>query len=56
MMSGPIPGLQQPRNDIDNYFKPMVEDLKELWYNDGVQAWDEHKHALWSQSHFICDC
>jgi hypothetical protein len=22
----------------------MVEDLKELWYNDGVQAWDEHKH------------
>jgi hypothetical protein len=23
---------------------PMVEDLKELWYNDGVQIWDEHKH------------
>jgi hypothetical protein len=21
----------------------MVEDLKELWYNDGVQVWDEHK-------------
>jgi hypothetical protein len=22
----------------------LVEDLKELWYNDGVQVWDEHKH------------
>jgi hypothetical protein len=21
----------------------MVEDLKELWYNDGVQIWDEHR-------------
>jgi hypothetical protein len=21
----------------------LVEDLKELWYNDGVQVWDEHK-------------
>jgi hypothetical protein len=30
MMSGLIPGLQQPRNDIDTYFTPMVEDLKEL--------------------------
>jgi hypothetical protein len=22
----------------------LVEDLKVLWYNDGVQVWDEHKH------------
>jgi hypothetical protein len=44
MMSGLIPGLQQPRNDIDTYFTPMVEDLKELWYNDRVQVWDEHNH------------
>jgi hypothetical protein len=21
----------------------LVEDLKELWYNNGVQVWDEHK-------------
>jgi hypothetical protein len=21
----------------------MVEDLKEWWYNDGVQVWDKHK-------------
>jgi hypothetical protein len=43
MMSGLILGPQQPRNDIDTYFRLMVEDLKELWYNDGVQLWDEHK-------------
>jgi hypothetical protein len=44
MMSGLIPGPQQLGNDIDTYFRPLVEDLKELWYNDGVQVWDEHKH------------
>jgi hypothetical protein len=44
MMSGLIPGPQQPGNDIDTYFRPLVEDLKELWYNDGVRVWDEHKH------------
>jgi hypothetical protein len=31
-------------NDIDTYFRHLVEDLKELCYNDGVQVWDEHKH------------
>jgi hypothetical protein len=30
MMSGLIPGLQQPGNDVDTYFRPMVEDLKKL--------------------------
>jgi hypothetical protein len=25
-------GLQQPQNDIDTYFRPLVEDLKEMWY------------------------
>jgi hypothetical protein len=29
MMSGLIPGPQQPGNDIDTYFSPLVEDLKE---------------------------
>jgi hypothetical protein len=43
MMSGLIPGPQQPMNNIDTYFRPLVEDLKVLWYNDGVQVWDEHK-------------
>jgi hypothetical protein len=43
-MLGLILGPQQPRNDIDPYFRPLVGDLKELWYNNGVQVWDEHKH------------
>jgi hypothetical protein len=43
MMSELISGAQQPRNDINTYFRPLVEDLKELWYIDGVQVWDEHK-------------
>jgi hypothetical protein len=48
MMLGLIPGSQQPENDIDTYFRPLVEDLKELWYNDEVQVWDEHKHEYFS--------
>jgi hypothetical protein len=44
MMSGLILGSQQPGNGIDTYFRPLVEDLKVLWYNNGVQVWDEHKH------------
>jgi hypothetical protein len=38
MMLGLIPGPQQHGNDIDTYFRPLIEDLKELWYNDGVQV------------------
>jgi hypothetical protein len=45
MMSGLILRPQQLGNDIDTYFSPMIEDLKELWYNNRVQIWDEHKHA-----------
>jgi hypothetical protein len=48
MMSGLISGPQQPGNDIDTYFRPLVEDLKELWYNDGVQVWDEHKREYFN--------
>jgi hypothetical protein len=44
MMLGLIPEPQQPENDIDIYFSLLVEDLKELWYNDRVQVWDEHKY------------
>jgi hypothetical protein len=43
MMLGLISGPQQPGNNINTYFKPLVEDLKELWYNNRVQVWDEHK-------------
>jgi hypothetical protein len=44
MISRLILGPQQPGIDIDTYFRPLVEDLKELWYNDGVQVCDEHTH------------
>jgi hypothetical protein len=36
MVSGLIPGPQQPGIDINTYFRPLVEDLKELWYDDIV--------------------
>jgi hypothetical protein len=38
MMSELISGPQQPRNDMDTYFRPLVEDLKVLSYNNGVQV------------------
>jgi hypothetical protein len=44
MMSALISGPQQTKNDVDTYFRPLVEDLKEMWYNDRVQVWDEHNH------------
>jgi hypothetical protein len=43
MMSGLIPGPHQLGNDIDTYFRPLVEDLKVLWNNNRVEVWDEHK-------------
>jgi hypothetical protein len=43
MMSELIARPQHPENDINTYFRPLVKDLKVLWYNDGVQVWDEHK-------------
>jgi hypothetical protein len=43
MMSGFIPGPHQLGNDINTYFKPLVEDLKVLWNNNGAEVWDEHK-------------
>jgi hypothetical protein len=41
--SGLIPKPHQPRNDIDTYFRPLIEDLRVLWNNNGVEVWDEHK-------------
>jgi hypothetical protein len=38
MMSGLISRPQQHRNDINTYFRHLVKDLKELWYNNGVQV------------------
>jgi hypothetical protein len=44
MMLSLISGPHQSGNDIDTYFRPLVEDLKVLWNNNGVEVWDEHKH------------
>jgi hypothetical protein len=49
-------GAQQPGNDIDTYFRSLVEDLKELWYNDGVQVWDEHRREYFDLKAIFCDC
>jgi lipoprotein signal peptidase len=38
MMSGLISGPQQSGNGIDTYFRPLVEDLQVLSYNDGVHV------------------
>jgi hypothetical protein len=43
MLSGLIPGPHQPGNDIDTYFRPLVDNLKLLWCK-GVEVWDEYKH------------
>jgi hypothetical protein len=48
-----IPGTQQPRNDIDTYFRSLIKDLKVLWYNDGVQVWDKHKRITFSSKPFF---
>lgn len=39
MLSLLIPGPNQPRNDIDVYLEPLIDDLKELW-NNGVVIFD----------------
>jgi hypothetical protein len=43
MLLGLIQGPQQPGNDIDTYFSPLIEDLNMLSYNNGVKVRDEHK-------------
>jgi hypothetical protein len=56
MLSGLIPGLQQPENDINIYFGPLVEDLKMLWYNHGVEVWHEHKREYFQFQPIFYDC
>jgi len=34
-----IPEKQMVGNDIDVYLKPLISELKELWF-DGVQTFD----------------
>jgi hypothetical protein len=43
MMSVLIQGLKQSGSDIDVYLRSLVEELLQLWQNEGVHVWDEHK-------------
>ncbi|XP_044961487.1 uncharacterized protein LOC123412599, partial [Hordeum vulgare subsp. vulgare] len=33
----------QPGNNIDVYLRPLVDELLELWADEGVRVWDEYK-------------
>jgi hypothetical protein len=39
MMSMLVPGPKSPGNNIDVYFHPLIDELKELWEH-GVETWD----------------
>lgn len=43
MMPVLIEGPKQPGNDIDVYLRPLVDELLQLWKNEGVSVWDEDK-------------
>jgi hypothetical protein len=43
MMPCLISEPHQPKNNIDTYFRSLVEDLKVLWNNNRVKVRDEHK-------------
>jgi hypothetical protein len=55
MLSLLIPGPHQPRNEIDVYMRPLVDELKELW-QDGALTYDAssgmkfqmHAALLWT--------
>ncbi|XP_075473902.1 uncharacterized protein LOC142504951 [Primulina tabacum] len=42
-----IPRPKQPGNDIDVYFEPLVEDLKELW-DTGVETYDAFSKSMFN--------
>ncbi|CAM8880492.1 unnamed protein product [Rhodiola kirilowii] len=49
MLSLLISGSRQPRNDIDVYLPPLIDDLKLLW-DEGVRTYD----ALSIKSYKAC--
>jgi len=54
-----VPGPKSPGNNIDVYFRPLINELKELW-TDGVETWDAklkknftlHALLLWTINDF----
>ena len=47
MLSLLITGPRQPRNDIDVYLEPLVDDLRRLW-DEGVSVFDAHKNEMFT--------
>ncbi|XP_042973064.1 uncharacterized protein LOC122304867 [Carya illinoinensis] len=45
MMSLLIPGLKAPRNDIDVFMHPLIDELIELW-EEGVRTYDAYKREF----------
>jgi len=43
MMPVLIQGPKQPRNNIDVYLRPLIEELLLLWSRIGICVWDEYK-------------
>ncbi|KAL0556682.1 hypothetical protein IC582_005197 [Cucumis melo] len=68
MLTALISGPKQPRNEIDVYLAPLVDDLKILWH-DGVECYDAYQDQcfrlkailLWTINDFLaygnlCGC
>jgi len=49
-----ISGLKQPRNDIDVYLSPLIEDLTKLW-DEGLSCMMgiEMRHSSCMQCYFV---
>ena len=45
MMPMLIQRPKQPGNNIDVYLRPLVDELLQLWRDEGVPVWDEYKQA-----------
>ena len=43
MMPVLIQGPNQPGNEIDLYLRPLVDELLQLWSDEGVRVWDDYK-------------
>jgi hypothetical protein len=53
MMPMLIQGPKQLGNDIDVYIRPLVEELSQLWQNEGVRVWDKHKQEEFDLRAFL---
>ena len=48
MMPALIQGPKQPGNNIDVYLKPLVDELLQLWKEEGVRVWDQDKQEMFN--------